>query len=226
MGRREDLTGQVFGKLTVVSPAPSDTINKKTRWDCTCVCGSECTIYTRQLKYGAIQSCGCDEIHMHGDTGSSEYYTWLNLKSRCNNPNNPEYHNYGGRGIVVSERWNIYSNFLKDMGRKPTPEHSIDREDVDGNYEPSNCRWVNTVTQARNKRIPASNVSGAKGVHWDTERNKWIAKITTAGTIKYLGRFVDVEDAKKARFEAELKYWGEEFVQESLKHFLKPTNKV
>ncbi len=78
---------------------------------------------------------------------------WVGLKERCNNPNNPSYFNYGGRGICVCERWaSSFENFLADMGPRPSAEHSIDRLDVDGNYEPGNCAWSDRTQQARNKR--------------------------------------------------------------------------
>lgn len=81
---------------------------------------------------------------------TTEYRIWAHMKSRCNNPNVERYPHYGGRGIKVCDRWNNYSNFLSDMGRKPAG-HSIERVNVDGNYEPSNCRWIPLSRQAHNK---------------------------------------------------------------------------
>lgn len=211
LGRREDLRGEMFGELTVVSPGISDTNSRKTKWNCVCSCGTECVIFTRALKYGAVKSCGCkDELQRRRDknSGSPEQYTWENMRNRCNNPRNPEYHNYGGRGIKVCERWESYSNFLEDMGRKPSKQHSIDRINVNGDYNPENCRWTDSITQARNKRLSRKNTSGVSGVHWDKEREKWSARITTNGKIKALGRFVELDEAIKARKKAEEKYWN------------------
>lgn len=79
------------------------------------------------------------------------YKIWVNMRQRCNNPKNPKYKDYGGRGIVVCEHWNSFANFAADMGERPD-SHSIDRIDVNGNYEPSNCRWATAKLQRANQR--------------------------------------------------------------------------
>src|SRR5208282_2593327 len=118
------------------------------------------------LRYGGTKSCGCLQreirIQSHTTHGYArkgkqrpEYVAWLGMKARCHNPENPDYQNYGGRGIVVSDYWlNSFENFLADMGEKPEPKHlySIDREEVNGNYEPGNCRWVTDQDQSDNQR--------------------------------------------------------------------------
>jgi hypothetical protein len=85
-------------------------------------------------------------------TQTKVYYAWRAMRSRCLIPKNPSYHRYGGRGITVCDRWvNDFDAFLADMGEPPTPKHSLDRIDVNGNYEPSNCRWATTLEQSVNK---------------------------------------------------------------------------
>lgn len=88
----------------------------------------------------------------HGKTGTPEYWAWTAMHSRCRRKNHPHYGSYGGRGIRVCERWGKFENFLADMGRKPSPEHSLERIDVNGNYEPGNCRWDTWLAQNRNRR--------------------------------------------------------------------------
>jgi hypothetical protein len=89
----------------------------------------------------------------HGMTGTSEHRTWVSMRGRCLNSNDKAYHYYGGRGIKICDRWlNSFSSFLEDMGMKPTKFHTIERVDVNGNYEPSNCIWITKSEQGKNKR--------------------------------------------------------------------------
>lgn len=147
---RADLLGQRFGKLQVVSREPS-TADGKARWFCVCDCGDSATVMTNDLKRGHTQSCGC--LHgKHGGHLTPEYSVWRNIHSRCNNPKSPRYSSYGGRGIKVCSRWSDFSLFILDMGKRPSSRHSIDRIDVDGDYEPDNCRWASAEQQSRNTR--------------------------------------------------------------------------
>ncbi len=91
--------------------------------------------------------------HRHGESRTPEYQAWLNIRKRCISPNNPGYKNYGGRDIKICDSWHdSYKNFLADMGRRPSPKHSIDRRDNNGNYEPGNCRWATDKQQRRNRQ--------------------------------------------------------------------------
>lgn len=88
----------------------------------------------------------------HGARQSKEYRCWISIKSRCLNPRNTGFKHYGARGIAICDRWLTFENFLEDMGRKPSPRNSIERKDVNGNYEPGNCLWATQTEQMRNTR--------------------------------------------------------------------------
>lgn len=158
MGAFKDLTGKRFGRLTVVSRAP--TRNKGTYWNCLCDCGNTKIINSGKLTSGNTRSCRCLDTEMtvkrstrHGLSHSSpEYIIWKTMRQRCNNPNSSSYSDYGARGIKICERWNDFVLFLEDMGKRPNSLHSIERVNNNGNYEPSNCVWATQLAQANNKR--------------------------------------------------------------------------
>lgn len=162
--RSPDLTGQIFGRLIVIGRAKPRGTNPY--WECRCDCGVTIESLQHRLKTGRTKSCGCLKAELlsaysyrHGDArrgnASPEYGAWAEMIQRCTNPKQKRYADYGGRGIHVCERWlNGFENFLADMGRRPTSEHSIDRyPNNDGNYEKTNCRWATRLEQAANKRV-------------------------------------------------------------------------
>jgi hypothetical protein len=132
------------------------------------------------------------------------------MKARCKNPKHPEYHNYGGRGIKVCDRWKQvggFQNFINDMGKRPEGM-SIDRIDNDRGYSPENCRWTTSVVQSQNKRMDRRNKSGYTGVFWLARLNKWLAFIQVDGRRKHLGLFEDKMQAAIERDRWAKKVYG------------------
>jgi hypothetical protein len=177
-GKTKDLTGQRFGRLVAVSYAGA--VKHKAQWDVLCDCGVKRRVGAATLKRGITKSCGClhreilsKRSKKHGESHkSAEYSTWKAMRARCMRVNSVQFADYGGRGIKVCSRWDSYENFLKDMGRKPTPGHSIDRIDNDGGYCPENCRWATHEEQSRNKRTSRMLTYGGKSqcvVSWAEE---------------------------------------------------------
>ena len=162
MGKKICLTGRKFGRLTVVSETELRANSGAVIWSCICECGVIKNVVSTGLTNGTTASCGCLFIEVaaakgrakktHGMTDSSEYRSWNGARDRCNNQRNHKYALYGGRGIQVCDRWSDFRVFLEDMGHIPAKGMSLDRKDVDGNYEPSNCRWATQLEQQNNRR--------------------------------------------------------------------------
>jgi hypothetical protein len=160
--QRIDLTGQRFGRLTVVEHAGIDKWVQMI-WRCICDCGGSSVVPGGILRRGHTKSCGCRQIsgldpnasrkHGHGTRGrlSPTYISWQAMLQRCRDPNSSNWKYYGGRGISVCKRWLDFKAFLADVGTRPVGT-SIDRIDADGNYEPGNVRWADAMTQRRNRR--------------------------------------------------------------------------
>lgn len=148
-----NLVGNKYGFWTVISYTGS-----KSKWLCECSCGGQRAVYSGHLKDGSSKSCGClmprgqnHKSFKHGMSETPEFKTWLQMLTRCHNPNSKSWKHYGARGIAMCDRWKTdFLSFYNDMGPKPSPSHSIDRIDVDRGYEPNNCRWATAKEQARN----------------------------------------------------------------------------
>jgi len=153
-----DLTGKRFGRLVVVERHPENAYGYHPRWVCRCDCGATTTVLTQSLRRGATKSCGCGMVrhgHARQGTRTKEYKTWASMIQRCYTPSATGYPWYGGRGITVHPEWVAsFEAFLRDVGPAPAQERrwSIDRIDPDGHYVPGNVRWVETLTQANNRR--------------------------------------------------------------------------
>lgn len=158
MGKIKDLSGQRFGKLVALSICGRNK-NNAVIWLCKCDCGNYVEVLSISLIAGHTKSCGCMKGYKkkHGDSGSRLYRVWISMKQRCQNSKNKAYQFYGGKGIKVCEEWNNYSCFKQwaikngydDMAKNK--ECTLDRIDVNGDYEPLNCRWVSMAEQNRNK---------------------------------------------------------------------------
>jgi len=154
-----DLRGKRFGRLTVISVF-GKTKSLNTIWLCKCDCGNEIPVINTNLTRGNSKSCGCGNIEKicernttHGMTGTPLYKVWVSMRNRCNTKSCSVYRYYGGRGIKICNEWQEFNNFYNWAVKNGFKEGlTLDRKNNNGNYEPSNCRWVTQLMQSNNKR--------------------------------------------------------------------------
>lgn len=155
--RFKDLTNIRFGKLVAIKPIKKPC-DRKMYWECICDCGKNVIVLSSNLTRNNSKSCGCsrecigERTTKHGMTETRMFKIWTGVRKRCTNPKCKSYHNYGGRGITISPKWDNFINFYNDMKEGYADDLSLDRIDHNGNYEPGNCRWATQKTQNRNRR--------------------------------------------------------------------------
>lgn len=149
---KKDLTGLKFGKLKPIKPLRQNN-DGYWIWLCQCDCGNTKEVSSKLLLQNLTTSCGCARFKENAYRNNPEYAIYCAIKTRCYNKNDKSYLRYGGRGIKMCKEWeNDFMQFLKDMGKRPSSKYSIERIDVDGYYEPSNCKWATAKEQSNNKR--------------------------------------------------------------------------
>lgn len=211
MPQRKPLEKSKYGRLTVVRdlpPMPAYTKSGRKislrKVECICDCGKTVLVDASNLWRGNTTSCGCRDIEAtifrsstHGGCSRPEYRIWQGMKSRCNNPKNPGFELYGGRGIKVCDSWDkSFDAFFEDMGQRPSKNHSLERKDNSKGYSKDNCKWATVKEQTRNRRVtfmvdfkgtmtPLAEVAEATGESYkflyDRVRNGW----TIGEALKY-----------------------------------------
>lgn len=162
MSRAKDIAGQRFGMLVAVKRLPNKLPYKQAYWLFKCDCGDDYRQWGYIVWSGRTKSCGCLRsaqvaagLHTkHGMTKAPEYRSWTSMKARCLTTTNAAYYQYGGNGIALHRQWvESFEAFFADMGKKPSPKHSLDRINNKRGYFPDNCRWATKTQQVRNRNL-------------------------------------------------------------------------
>lgn len=203
-----DLSGKVFGKLTVQNDSHMRGTHRY--WGCLCECGTY--LYVRSSGIRNRKSCGClarfkkgDRV-THGMSSTRTYRIWSGMRDRATNPNNQRYSDYLGRGISLEDRWNKFENFYEDMGEAPEGL-TLGRINNNLGYSKENCRWETEHEQMSNRRS-RTNTSGRVGVTWCKNTNKFAVSLTSKGKHYWGGRYSDIEEAKIKISELEMEVLG------------------
>lgn len=161
MARAKNLAGMVFGRLTALREHGRNKHGLAV-WECACDCGNTHFVVGTNLTRGHVTSCG---KHGHRMSGTPIYRVWASMRRRCEDPAVKAYPAYGGRGIKVCDRWQSFEHFYADMGERPSPAHSLERLDNDGDYCPENCVWATREVQVRNKRSTRLIMANGETLH-------------------------------------------------------------
>jgi len=196
---REDLTGHVFGRLTVMELADTRGNSGDFLWKCKCQCGEEAYREGGSLRAGLVNSCGClrkeARTTTHGMSKEKVYQVHNKMKVRCDDLNNKSFADYGGRGITYDPKWKNFEGFWEDMGSTYVSGLTIDRIDVNGNYCKENCRWLPKARQSQGTRKRKDKwTSKYKGVALQPS-GLWLAQIQKDGIVCRGGPFVAEIDA-------------------------------
>lgn len=199
--------GERFSYLTIIKEVSSK--NKKRRFIVECDCGVKKEVSLFNLLNGSTKSCGCKKAKKHNLSNTKLFRLWVDMRQRCYNKNNANYKNYGKKGIIVCDEWKndfmpfytwAYKNgYKEELLPNGFNKLTIDRIDPNGNYEPSNCRWVDMKVQATNKGILSTNTSGYVGVSWIKSLNKWGCVISINNKSFRIGSYKTQKEAVEAR---------------------------
>jgi hypothetical protein len=184
---------------------------------CLCDCGKETSPNLQDIKKGSTVSCGChrnkvsaERLTTHGLSKDVIYQAWVDMVKRCTNPEYPDFHNYGGRGIGVCDEWLLTpKQFIEDMSPTYIKGYDLDREDNEGNYCKENCRWVTRKVNLRNKRKQSDTTSKYRGVSYHKTKDKWTAFILDEdGNQIWLKRHDSEKEAAIVSYKAHFEYYG------------------
>ncbi|MEG0359729.1 MAG: hypothetical protein RR598_10730 [Anaerorhabdus sp.] len=211
--RLECVIGKKINKLTILS---FEKTNGNTYAFCRCDCGGEKRIIYSNIRKGLTTSCGCHQINRikevcvtHGKSKSRIHKEWRSIKYRIKNKSASDYEYYGGKNISMCDEWesNFESFYEWSISNGYNDTLTIDRIDNNGNYEPSNCRWISHQKNCFNRGLFSNNTSGCAGVTFDKRTNSWRANIMVDGKNIYLGRHKNIADAIASRKKAEKDYF-------------------